>query len=274
MSRVAPGLGVAQTILARALPMAGVDVRRLARTIRGTPHFVAQYREFRQRSLEAGLPAPAIRDLFPVIGEGDESAGGYDAHYLYQDFWASRRLYEHRPVEHIDISSRVDGFITSVLVFCPVTMVDVRPFPAELPGLTFRQGDATRLPFDDASVLSISSLHAMEHFGLGRYGDSLNPGGTLEVLAELARVAAPGGTVYLGLPVGRTRVMFNAHRVLAPSVVLEAVKPLRLVNFGAVNDDGEFLAETNPSDFEDAVLLVWAVRADPGLTGPLRPTGR
>lgn len=232
--------------------MAGLDIRRLGRTVRGAPRFVAQFRRFRAESREAGLPVPELRDLFPVIGEDAEAAGGYDAHYLYQDFWAARRLYENRPAEHVDISSRVDGFITSALVFCPITMVDVRPFPAELPRLTFRQADATRLPFDDSSVTSISSLHAMEHFGLGRYGDNLNPAGTIQVLGELARVAAPAGRVYVGLPVGRTRVMFNAHRVLAPSVVLEAVRPLRLVNFAAVNDRGEFVAEADPLDFEDA----------------------
>ena len=239
-------------ILGRALPMAGLDVGRLGRTIRGAPRFVGQFRRFRAESRKAGLPVPEIRDLFPVIGEDGEAAGGYDAHYLHQDFWAARRLYENRPAQHVDISSRVDGFITSVLVFCPVTMVDLRPFPAELPGLTFRRGDATRLPFDDSSVRSISSLHAMEHFGLGRYGDRLNPGGTLQVLGELARVAAPGGRVYLGLPVGRTRVMFNAHRVLAPSLVLEAVGPLRLVSFAAVNDGGEFRPDADPLDFEGA----------------------
>ena len=146
----------------------------------------------------------------------------------------------------------MDGFITSALVFCPVALVDVRPFPVLLPGLSFRQADATRLPFDDSSVNSISSLHAMEHFGLGRYGDPLNPAGTVEALGELTRVAAPGGRVYLGLPVGRARVMFNAHRVLSPSLVLDALKPLRLVSFAAVNDAGEFIEEAAPADFECA----------------------
>jgi SAM-dependent methyltransferase len=232
--------------------MAGIDVARVKRTVRGAPRFVGQYRRYRAASRGAGLPPPALRDLFPVIGEDAESAGGYDPHYLHQDLWASRRLYENAPAVHYDVSSRVDGFVTSALVFCPVVMVDVRPFPASLPNLSFQQIDATRLPFDDSSIESISSLHAMEHFGLGRYGDRLNPTGTVDALRELARVAAPGGRVYVGLPVGRPRVMFNAHRVLSPSAVLAALKSLRLVNFAAVNDRGEFVAEADPRDFGDA----------------------
>lgn len=252
MTQNGGGAGVVLPILRRALPMAGVDLGRLRRTIRGAPRFVGDYRRFRAESRTAGLAPPRLRDLFPVIGDDAEAAGGYDAHYLHQDFWAARRLYENAPVQHVDISSRVDGFVTSALVFCPVTLVDVRPFPVPLPGLTFRQADAARLPFDDSSVPSISSLHAMEHFGLGRYGDRLNPAGTVEALAELARVVAPGGRVYLGLPIGRTRVMFNAHRVHAPSLVLKALHPLRLVSFAAVNDDGEFVPTAPPADFEDS----------------------
>jgi SAM-dependent methyltransferase len=239
-------------ILGRSLPTAGLDIGRLKRTVRGTPRFVGQYRQFRAESRRVGLPVPNLADLFPILGEDGEAAGGYDAQYLHQDFWAARRLYDNRPHQHVDVSSRVDGFVTSALVFCPIMMVDVRPFPASLPGLTFRQTDATRLPFEDSSVASISSLHAMEHFGLGRYGDALNPSGTIEALAELARVAAPGGRVYLGLPTGRTRVMFNAHRVLSPSLVLNTLAPLRLLSFAAVNDDGDFIPVADPADFENA----------------------
>lgn len=241
-----------RSILGRTLPMAGIDVARVRRTVRGVPRFVGQYRRYRAQSRDAGLPPPALRDLFPIIGEDTESAGGYDPHYLHQDLWAARRIYENAPSEHYDVSSRVDGFVTSTLVFCPVVMVDVRPFPVLLPNLSFKQTDATRLPFKDSSIGSISSLHAMEHFGLGRYGDRLNPSGTLDALGELARVAAPGGRVYVGLPVGRNRVMFNAHRVLSPAAVLAALKPLRLLNFAAVNDRGEFVAKADPTDFETA----------------------
>src|SRR5688572_2019649 len=96
MGRAGPDWQVARALLGRALPMAGLHLRRLERPVRGAPHFVAHDRDFRQQSPRAGLPAPAMRDLFPISGEDTEAAGGYDAHYLSPDFWAARRVFDTR----------------------------------------------------------------------------------------------------------------------------------------------------------------------------------
>jgi len=234
-----------------ALPQAGIDLKRTRRALAGIPKFVCQYREFKARSVAESCRVPSLRLLYPIIGD-DGDGGAFDPQYLHQDLWASRKVFEIRPHEHFDVGSRVHGFLTSVLVFCPVTMIDVRPLGNPPLGLRFRQADAMSLPFDDSSIASISTLHAMEHFGLGRYGDPIDPHGTARGLAELARVAAPGGRVYVGLPVGKERVMFNAHRVLAPSTVLQMLSPLRLVSFAAVDDDGRFVPDARPDDFAGA----------------------
>jgi hypothetical protein len=52
----------------------------------------------------------------------------------------------------------------------------------------------------------------LEHVGLGRYGDSIDPEGTIKAVREIARVVAPGGTVVYSVPVGRELIEFNAHR--------------------------------------------------------------
>ena len=53
----------------------------------------------------------------------------------------------------------------------------------------------------------------MEHIGLGRYGDPLDPDGTERAIDELARVVSPGGDLYLSLPLDdENRTYFNAHR--------------------------------------------------------------
>jgi SAM-dependent methyltransferase len=232
------------------LPAAGLDLRKAARSVRGLPGFVSQYRAFRSQSVAAGYPVPPVGLLYPIIGEEAQEAGGFDAHYMHQDLWAARKLYDARVVEHFDIGSRVDGFISSALVFSIVNLIDVRPLANPPDGLRFIQGNAMRLPFEDGSLASLSTLHAMEHFGLGRYGDPLDPAGTARGLAEVARVAAPGGRVYIGLPVGTERIMFNAQRIHAPSSVLRMLDPLRLVSFAAVDDAGRFIAEADPADFE------------------------
>ena len=60
----------------------------------------------------------------------------------------------------------------------------------------------------DASF-SISSL---EHDGLGRYGDPLNPTADLEAMAKLKTMVKPGGLLYLGVPVGSDVLYWNSMR--------------------------------------------------------------
>ena len=54
-------------------------------------------------------------------------------------------------------------------------------------------------------------------------------------------VLAPGGFLYFSVPVGRERLVFNAHRIFAPSTIISAFDGLKLLSFSAVNDRGEFL---------------------------------
>jgi len=59
----------------------------------------------------------------------------------------------------------------------PVEVVDIRPLNDIVDGLSFIRENATLLPrFENDSIESLSCLHAAEHFGLGRYGDSIDPG--------------------------------------------------------------------------------------------------
>jgi hypothetical protein len=57
------------------------------------------------------------------------------------------------------------------------------------------------------------SFSSLEHDGLGRYGDPLNPFGDLESLARIRCLLRPGGTLFLGIPVGPDSILYNLHRV-------------------------------------------------------------
>jgi SAM-dependent methyltransferase len=118
--------------------------------------------------------------------------------------------------------------------------VDYRPLRVCLSNFSSLAGDIVRLPFHDKSIASLSCLHVIEHVGLGRYGDSLNPEGSQLAAAELQRVLQPGGRLFLSVPVGRERVCFNAHRVHAPSTIQSYVPALRLESFSLVDDAGQF----------------------------------
>jgi SAM-dependent methyltransferase len=138
---------------------------------------------------------------------------------------------------HVDVGSSVVA--TGVMsAFVPTLFVDFRPLLAHLPDLNSVAADITRLPFADGSVQSLSSLHVIEHIGLGRYGDRIDPDGWRSGLSELARVLAPGGRLYLSTPVGRDRVCFNAHRVFSPTAIVGALPGLKLERFAMVDDDG------------------------------------
>ena len=141
----------------------------------------------------------------PMLSDYAEAAGSAGGHYFHQDLWAARRIHARAPGQHVDIGSRIDGFVSHVLAFMPVTVVDIRPLESEVEGLTVVRGDVCRLStFPSNSIESLSSLHAIEHIGLGRYGDPILPEGWRAALVECVRVLAPGGRFYLG-NAGRAR---------------------------------------------------------------------
>src|SRR5258708_39298048 len=174
---------------------------------RGVPAFLRDMAIYGLKS-DGSFPLN-LGGLLPALGDRYATAGSL-GHYFYQDLWAARRIRSVGPSRHVDIGSRIDGFIGHLLVFMPVTVIDVRPFPQPVDGLTFIHEDATTLEsIATGGVESLSSLHAVEHFGLGRYGDPVDPGAAFKVMHAMIRVLKPGGHLYFSVPVGRERLEFN-----------------------------------------------------------------
>lgn len=148
--------------------------------------------------------------------------------YFHQDTWAAGKLAKLKPEHHYDVGS--SAMTIGILAqFFPVTMVDIRPLDLRLDNLFFREGSILALPFPDDSVASLSSLCVVEHIGLGRYGDPLDPWGSEKAIAELKRVLKPGGDLLVSVPVDAVcRVYFNAHRAFTRQYLLECFKGLEL----------------------------------------------
>lgn len=226
----------------------GFDLRKLLFSLRGALRFASD--AFRLTRMSRGKPFPVrLSGVLPAISE-DNAAARPDPHYFLQDIWAATRVREEAPSEHVDVGSRIDGFVAHLLTFREVTVVDIRPLDFEVPGLRFIQGDGVTLSMiQDGSVQSLSSLHAIEHFGLGRYGDGLNPDAWRLALGSFVRVLAPKGKLYLSVPIGRQRLLFNSHRVFNPLTIVESLSVLDLTHFHAIDDSGRLNVEAEPGEF-------------------------
>lgn len=160
----------------------------------------------------------------------------FDRHYIYHPAWAARVLARTRPACHVDFSSSLH-FCSMLSAFVPVKFYDYRPAELDLSNLSSEAADLLALPFDDQSIDSLSCMHVVEHVGLGRYGDPLDPDGDLKAIAELKRVLAPGGSLLFVVPVGKPKIMFNAHRIYSYEQVMRYFAGLHLQEFALIPDD-------------------------------------
>jgi Caenorhabditis protein of unknown function, DUF268. len=161
---------------------------------------------------------------------------GFDRHYIYHVAWAARIIKEINPSIQVDISSTL-YFCSIISAFIPVKFYDYRPADLVLSGFACEAADLLALPFADGSIHSISCMHVVEHVGLGRYGDPLDPDGDLKAIAELKRVLALNGNLIFVVPVGGTpKIMFNAHRIYSYAQVLEYFSDVELREFALVPD--------------------------------------
>ncbi|MDR3642629.1 MAG: DUF268 domain-containing protein [Candidatus Doudnabacteria bacterium] len=196
-------------------------------------------------------PAGDAFYLFPRIFDKNPSSHTFDKHYVYMDRWAFKHIMSARPAEHVDIGSSI-RFLSMASTVVKLKFVDIRPVHLDFDNFECIEGSILKLPFADNSVASLSCLHVAEHIGLGRYGDPLDVDGTKNACRELARVLSPGGKLYFALPVGKSAIYFNAHRVHSPQTIVEYFSGLKLLSFAAVNDAGHFIAQAKTQDFLNA----------------------
>ena len=198
-----------------------------------------KYRSDKKAFIDAG---GSIKLDYPIYDDFYKQAGAANGHYFHQDLLVAGFINDAKPSRHIDIGSSIEGFVSHVASFRNIEIIDIRPLKITAhPQITFTQGNLMSL---DSSLVeacdSLSCLHALEHFGLGRYGDPIDPQGHLKGFSNLHKMLKPGGTLYISFPIGEKGVHFNAHRVFDPKEILGwSAGKFNLERFDFVDDAGD-----------------------------------
>lgn len=168
----------------------------------------------------------------------------FDTHYIYHPAWAARILAKTKPEKHIDISSSL-SFCSIVSAFVPIDFYDYRPADLKLSNLNSKKADLLNLPFSNESINSLSCMHTVEHIGLGRYGDPIDPDGDIKAINELKRVLAKDGNLLFVVPIGKPKIQFNAHRIYSYTQIIDYFKNLKLVEFSLIPDNAKEIGIIN-----------------------------
>jgi len=229
----------------------GINPITTWKSIIGIPFFIhdffvfhmQKYKSNERRHFSFGLP-------FPILDERFEEGGSISGHYFHQDLFVAQRIFKNNPYIHLDIGSRVDGFVAHVASFRKIEVLDIRATEAVVENINFKTADLMRV---DNTLLnycdSLSCLHALEHFGLGRYNDPIKFDGYLDGLDSMYKILKKGGIFYLSVPIGKQRVEFNGQRVFSVRYLLGLFQNKYIVDyFSFVDDKGDLNKNVEMND--------------------------
>lgn len=218
----------------------GIDPQKFLLAIRGLGAFMRDYRLLKRQE-RASTAKFAWGAAFPCLDDRYKQGGTAKGHYFHQDLLVARRIHANAPSRHVDVGSRVDGFVAHVASFREIEVFDIRPITSEVQAIRFVQADMMN-PLGsqfEGYCDSVSCLHALEHFGLGRYGDAVDYDGYLKGLQNLTRLLKAKGKLYLSVPIGKQQIQYNAHRVFSVEYILNLVdRDFQLDRFSFVDDAG------------------------------------
>jgi len=217
----------------------GLDFYTLLQSIRGIPSFINDWIKFSSsNTLKQDF---AIKSLMPILSDRYDGAGVAKGHYFHQDLLVAQKIFKANPNNHVDVGSRIDGFVAHIASFREIEILDIRPLSANINNIKFLQLDLTQKenPYTNYCD-SLSCLHAIEHFGLGRYGDPIDCEGHLKGFLNLYNILKTGGKLYFSTPIGKQKIVFNAHRIFSINYLFKMFEnKFEVISFSYVDDNGQ-----------------------------------
>eukprot|EP00921_Rhytidocystis_pertsovi_P017219 GHVQ01027063.1.p1 GENE.GHVQ01027063.1~~GHVQ01027063.1.p1 ORF type:complete len:540 (+),score=44.63 GHVQ01027063.1:378-1997(+) len=198
-----------------------------------------------------GAPGEQLRNLLPKFDHFIKGQRGVVVGTLHPwvEFEVLRAGAGHvTTAEYLDLSSVIPKE-HPYMSYAPANSLLEAPGGTEYLGSSPEPGPGVA-EYDFA--LSFSSL---EHSGLGRYGDPLNPDGDIFDMHILSCVVKPGGLAFIGLPLGGDCMQFNLHRyygVKRLQLMFECWRVLHIdyLNYGGCSEgvDGQPGGVPDPSN--------------------------
>jgi hypothetical protein len=226
----------------------GIDVKQILNIIQ-----IFRFLRDRRRFISLG---GVINSYKPMVSDYYSDAGTVRGQYFHHDLLVAQEIFRDNPKRHVDFGSRFDGFVAHVASFRKIEVVDIRALPACIhENISFiRNNVMTPLTFAGEKIDSISCLNALEHFGLGRYGDPINPSGHIIGFRNMWSVLSPNGKIYIAVPIAtNSSVCFNAHRIFLATDIFTWFAEndnYSLLNFDVIDDLGELRRNQDPSKLE------------------------
>jgi SAM-dependent methyltransferase len=221
----------------------GLNSKKFLLSVKGIPAFLKNHSRFKAL-LKVNNSEFSISKIYPCLDDRFQSAGDISLHYFFQDLFVAQRIYLNNPQKHVDIGSRLDGFVSHVASFREIEVLDIRKIDYVISNVKFVQADITSEDFINHNYCdSVSCLHVIEHLGLGRYGDNLDVNGHLKGLDNIYKLLKAGGKFYFSTPIGRQRIEYNAHRVFSLRYLLKLFEGKYRIDIFSFIDDNNLLQE-------------------------------
>ena len=102
------------------LVMFGLNLRTTGRALAGLPIYFRNRKAFK-RQLESGNSKWSFGRAYPCLFDRYDESGSADQVYFVQDLHVAQRVFRAVPNRHVDVGSRIDGFVANVATFRELT---------------------------------------------------------------------------------------------------------------------------------------------------------